>query len=164
MGYTHYWYRKESLDEKQFEDMVSDFQKIQEHLDVDIAGPMGNNHPIMLPGEIHFNGREDDSHETFSIERVFPKRSYSIERDGKQFAFCKTAYKPYDIAVVCILIIAKHMFDKDIKVSSDGNDMDWREGKELCQQVLGYGQEYFLYDEIGLSKGGEFNDGENENE
>lgn len=42
---------------------------------------------------IRFNGVEDDGHETFYL----PKKKRS-------FNFCKTARKPYDIAVAMVLL------------------------------------------------------------
>ncbi len=50
----------------------------------------------------------DCSHETFRLYRS----------DQHYFGFCKTACKPYDIAVTAALIIVKH-YVRDIHVSSD---------------------------------------------
>jgi hypothetical protein len=53
------------------------------------------------------------------------------------FAFCKTAYKPYDLVVTACLIVFKNYFKDNFIVSSDGNDSDWQEAKEICHKVLG---------------------------
>jgi hypothetical protein len=55
------------------------------------------------------------------------------------FHFCKTAYKPYDLAVQVCLVIAAHHLGDAILVSSDGSQEQWQDAIALCQSVLGYG-------------------------
>ncbi len=57
--------------------------------------------------------------------------------------FCKTAYRPYDLAVTAVLIALKHHFPKS-QVRSDGEDKDWIDGKILCHNLLGYGMDFEL--------------------
>ncbi|HDZ77114.1 MAG TPA: hypothetical protein ENH41_03425 [Candidatus Omnitrophica bacterium] len=83
----------------------------------------------------------DCSYESFIFERIFNGKFLQKE-NGLYFDFCKTAFRPYDLAVITFLIIAKHHLGKGIKVSSDGEDCHWFDGKLLCQQFLGYGFEY----------------------
>lgn len=84
-------------------------------------------------------------HETFRLEQ---KKELDPRLDKKtdrlHFSFTKTAYKPYDLAVNVCLIIAKHYFKNDIKVSSDGEKNNWVEGMQLCQSFLGYGDKFSL--------------------
>ena len=54
------------------------------------------------------------------------------------------AFKVYDLAVLCCLIIAKQHLGKDIKVRSDGSIDEWQDGMLLCQNVLGYGNDFVL--------------------
>ena len=63
---------------------------------------------------------------------------------GKFFQFCKTAYRPYDLAVNVCLIIAKHRLKDGIVVKSSGTENNWIEGKQLCQHFLGYGGDFRL--------------------
>jgi len=63
------------------------------------------------------------------------------------FECCKTAFRPYDLAVISFLIIAKHYLKNNIIVSSDGEDCHWFDGKMLCQMILGYGLEYTINEE-----------------
>ena len=94
----------------------------------------------------------DCSHESMTLRRVFKPGSYeSLDDAGRVFYFCKTAYKPYDFAVVALLVIAKHHLKDDIKVSSDGTDNDWADVKLFVQHHLGYGLEYSI-GEGGLTK------------
>jgi len=62
----------------------------------------------------------------------------------KPFDCCKTAYKPYDLLVTACLISAKHHFDTDMAVISDGDSNHWDDARQLCQHVLGYGANFVL--------------------
>ena len=85
------------------------------------------------------------SHETMMFERIMTLRSWDTPKDnGLYFMFCKTAFKPYDLAVISLLIIAKHYLKENVKVCSDGTDEQWFDGKMLCQQELGYGLDFQL--------------------
>lgn len=89
----------------------------------------------------------DCSHESFFLNKTFLK-AYDGQEDknGKWFSCCKTAYKPYDLAVISCLIIAKHYLKNEITVHSDGEMEHWSDGQLLCQKLLGYGAEFKLDD------------------
>ncbi len=84
----------------------------------------------------------DCSHDSFELLRAGEHRS----RDGRCFEFCKTAFKPYDLAVTACLVIAKHRLGSDIEVASDGGACEWADAKTLCQAVLGYGADVAVPD------------------
>jgi hypothetical protein len=97
----------------------------------------------------------DCSHETFALEQKQAQEAISRSEEinkrlGQKkeliFQFTKTAFKPYDLAVNVCLIIAKHYFKDQIKVSSDGEMENWEEGKQLVQHFLGYGKDFKLDD------------------
>jgi hypothetical protein len=107
----------------------------------------------------------DCSHETFSLPIEMEKQGWQkpiskishydqygkpvynhAEAVGRYFEFCKTAYKPYDLAVIICLIIAKHHLAEEILVSSDGTLDNWRDGMLICQKILGYGLDFTLKD------------------
>ena len=175
MGYTHYWkfntnYKISSL---KWKEIVDDFNKI---LDVEIDIPNNDLYcgtegltrlrSILEPdsdqrleitdNEIRFNGREegDRGHETFSIQRMSDERlkvyAKRLERDYI-FDSCKTARKPYDIVVCCLLVILKYHLGNMIEVSSDGADWTndegvyyeidgaWSDAIKLCAENLSYG-------------------------
>ncbi|MGH9440599.1 MAG: hypothetical protein ACRD22_22730 [Terriglobia bacterium] len=48
--------------------------------------------------------------------------------------------KPYDLAITAALLIAKHHWGENIKITSGGSDAQWWDAKLTCQRVLGYGQ------------------------
>lgn len=88
------------------------------------------------------NGYGDGEYETFMIERVFEPQSWEMPDElGRWFAFCKTAYRPYDLIVTAVLVAFKHHFP-EIRVSSDGKEKDWIDGKILCNNTLGYGLDF----------------------
>lgn len=96
------------------------------------------------------NGHCD--YETFSFPRILRPEKWQKPENGLYFEFCKTAFRPYDLAVIVILIIAKHILNENIKVSSDGEDIHWADGKYFCQMFLGYGLEYKINEEGNLAK------------
>ncbi len=100
MGYTHYWETDRALKVSVIQaTLIAEILK--EHADVlDIA-----DHG---PSVLDFNGIGEEAHENFYVEY------------GKniKFAFCKTARKPYDIAVCkCLLVLS---LSAGFNFSSDG--------------------------------------------
>ena len=91
------------------------------------------------------DGKGSGSYETFCIERKqevkeqWLKSKKDDPKYGKLFAFCKTAYRPYDLAVTACLIAAKQHFGNDIYLSTDGDDKDWMDGRIMCNNLFGYG-------------------------
>jgi hypothetical protein len=82
------------------------------------------------------------SYQTFNLPRIFPVRDALFQtEDDMWFDCCKTAFRPYDISVTACLVIAKHYLGDDIRVSTDGEDAHWFDGKMLCQSELGYGMD-----------------------
>jgi hypothetical protein len=103
----------------------------------------------------------DCSYETFYFPRVLPDRYKPVQRViyydldgrpvchdeqhiGKYFQSCKTAFRPYDLAVTAFLVIAKHHLGEKILVESDGTIAHWMDAVKLCQNVLGYGYDFEL--------------------
>jgi len=145
MGYTHYWYKPSRIETKTFNSIKKDFQKVlPEFKDIICAEyDKPNEAPIINSKEIIFNGKEGNGHETMFFTKIRTLADYEkIKDDGLIFDFCKTARKPYDIAVTCFLIIAKRHLKDSIKVRSDGNLIDWKPAKDLCHSILKYGKTF----------------------
>ena len=143
MGYTHYWYRQSRIETKTFNSIRKDFEKVLPEFKDLICYECDeeNKEPEITPKEIRFNGKGSDGHETLWFPKIRTMREYEeVKDDGLIFDFCKTARKPYDIAVVSFLIIAKHYLKDAIRVSSDGEHGDWQEAIDLCHKILGYGK------------------------
>lgn len=94
----------------------------------------------------------DCSHETFRLKVTQKKQpthaspyghlldAYATEEEKLNFDFTKTAYKPYDLAVQCALIIAQHharVLKIPFYVTSDGHAEQWGEAVLLCRLELG---------------------------
>lgn len=85
----------------------------------------------------------DCSHETFGFKREMGLRDWDKpDENGRYFAFCKTAFKPYDLAVNTCLIIIKHYLGDRIEVSSDGRMKDWQDAMGICENAFGYGKDF----------------------
>ena len=84
----------------------------------------------------------DCSYETFAFPRIQDTGEWRSKHryNGKTyyFNFCKTAFKPYDLAVISFLIIAKNHLHDVIIVRSDGTLQNWMDGILLCATHLGY--------------------------
>jgi len=146
MGYTHYWYKQSRIQKSVMQKIASDFKKVlpefKDLLCFEFNEP--NKKPVITNALIRFNGKGKDGHETLYFEQVVDLNQHFSHDNGLIFGFCKTARKPYDIAVTTFLIIAaKHLKD-GIRVTSDGNESEWQEAKDLCQKTLGYGNEFKL--------------------
>ena len=141
IGYTHYWYRKPMLASDKFAKASEDCKKIcEEEKKNGVAIVYEYNKPfdpIFTADTVRFNGEGDIGHETFYIAQTF--QSHYTQYDASQkkvFAFCKTANKPYDVAVCACLIIFKYWFP-DIDVSSDGTMQDWMPAIENVRSIFG---------------------------
>ena len=147
MGYTHYFWRKPELDKDKFAEAVADCKKLCEASGVALAYEYDE--PEKLPlfdhDLVRFNGVGDDGYETFVVPLVADSRTWGqVSDDGRVFAFCKTACKPYDLAVTGCLLVFKHHFGENFTVSSDGDAKDWKPAQQLCLKVLGWKLSRFL--------------------
>ncbi len=129
MGYTHYWRAKNGglFTPEEWKKITDDVQKLIAASDVPLLFEEDSNEPPSITDDlIRFNGKLHDGHETFWFQR-----------DLEHFQFCKTAAKPYDkVVVACLAVALQHAPDK-IRVSSDGDERDWKEGLDWASAVLG---------------------------
>lgn len=137
MGYTHYWQPKAPLTSSTFARIKAAAEKVAtiawNEMEIDLCGPMGERgtDPEFTDTHISLNGQEgapgerDLSHETFRIEA-------DAARD---FNFCKTAMKPYDVVVTAILCLCEHYTEGKFGVSSDGAFDEWEAGLNLARRI-----------------------------
>ena len=131
MGYTHYWDRPKSINKRDMEQIVGDFLKVSLEFNGKflLGGGAGNGgNPTLTVDEVNFNGINDYSHENFYFTRM----------KAGEFLLCKTARKPYDLAVTCFLLIAKKHLKNRIHISTDGDTEDWQPAIDVCSHMLGY--------------------------
>lgn len=154
MGYTHYYYQKKNFTQKQWERICIDFIDIiylcndknillayeyDSPVEPQEIDPFGNTKmlpkcPEVSDNRIRFNGWKDQGHETFILNKKMP----APHAVGKEyFSFCKTAHKPYDLAVGLLLLSAKNRAPKAITVCSDGDwDNDWGEIRKEYKKLF----------------------------
>lgn len=111
MGYTHYW-TPQPLDEEAWNRVAEVARRAIEEakrddIKVCYEFDLPSSEPLVSGETIRFNGPGDEGHETFSVER-----------SGGAWDFCKTASKPYD-TVVCAVLLA--LRDEGYTVTSDGD-------------------------------------------
>jgi hypothetical protein len=140
MGYTHYWERPPRLPAQAFGQALVDCRRLLPELNVPLAGSNGKGKPKFSSDAIVFNGVAAESHETFDI-----RLEEADPGDGSlAFTFCKTVRKPYDLAVQAALIVFKHYLGALLRVTSDGDEEEWETARRVCQQRLGYGEDFRL--------------------
>ena len=82
----------------------------------------------------------DCSYETLYFPKTFDTEGYNSQNDrGQYFACCKTAFRPYDLAVTVFLVIAKHYLGDKLTVSSDGEMQHWIDAVKMTENAFGYG-------------------------
>jgi hypothetical protein len=138
MGYTHYFSATRKFTDAEWKtlcDKTNSIIKSCNNNGIPIQYEYDDPNDALVDDEcIRFNGAEDDGHETF----VLLKR-------GSGFAFCKTGYKPYDLAVCMVLLAAGEVAPGCLKVGSDGQwDDEWLLSREKYKELFG--------DEVVLSK------------
>ena len=139
MGLTHHWHYRKHLPKRRLVEAVRDVKTVAEVLQqrgVALAGPSGKGDPVFaVVGKVGvaFNGDGENAHESF----IFPDFP-------EQAGFCKTARKPYDLAVTAALIILKHHLRESLTIGSDEATAHFRPAMNLCQEILGYGEEFRL--------------------
>lgn len=159
MGYTHYWsVPKDNISDRTFNKLLKDMKTIEAYFnDNEIVSTNAGGFysekertPVVLCtgsgeekgvyyglGEIEdkqkydyfsFNGDNREglglNHETFSISRGY---NYS--------SFCKTARKPYDVAVGIMLLCLKYHL-KGSRISSDGDIEEWLHSIQLFHTIF----------------------------
>lgn len=134
MGYTHYWEHNPMfvlIKHKNYVQTLRDMAKIVKACGLLLAGFDGTGEPELSDTLVRFNGLLDDAHETFMFSSAALQKSYT-----KGFMFCKTACKPYDVAVVACLAVAAELLGDWLEVSSDGGPEDWEAGVKLASLTL----------------------------
>lgn len=128
MGYTHYWTFERPITRPEMVGLAEDVEAIILASGIPLAYEYDEPTipPQVADEAIHFNGIEEDGHETFGIR---------VGAEG--FDFCKTAAKPYDVVVVASLAALKDRLGSDVRISSDGDAADWRDGVALAERATG---------------------------
>jgi hypothetical protein len=139
MGYTHYWTQQRDFSDQEWTDACQHIEAITGRAQangVRLAKEYDepDAKPFFGPDHLQFNGVGENGHETFWITRVMG-REPRYQGDNPAWAFCKTAYKPYDIVVTAALCYLATVA-KTHAVTSDGEPDEWQPGLALAQTAL----------------------------
>lgn len=127
MGYTHYFEQHKPASREQWDRIADDFAylyyfghlpEIQFESDFDAR-------PEITGETIRFNGVGNDGYETMLLSRY-----------GQGFQCCKTAHRPYDLAITALLTVAHYHAPGVWEISSDGDREDWQEALELVTEYV----------------------------
>ena len=136
MGYTHYWRQYDGFNSNKWDQIVDHSRSLRA-----AAYPTAKLADIeMSDFQISFNGVAPQNHETFTLGRAMPPPNMphaSNYPNPKEhfFSFCKTAQKPYDLMVMCVLLVANDLEPDVITYATDGAESDWQPAVDLVKKV-----------------------------
>jgi hypothetical protein len=146
MGYTHYLYRAPKLESAAFARFRDEAATLLTALDAELraegsgglAGWDGKGRPEISEERVAFNGVAPEDYESCVIERERERTPTDrAEDDDIDFSFTKTAYRPYDRAVIAVYAIAADHFGEQASLSSDGDDEAIDAGIATAERILG---------------------------
>ena len=114
MGYTNFWHQHNDFTDEQWKSIKQEYDYIKEVCkDIIVDETTKTN-------EIVFNGIGEQSHETFVLKKDAKPFNYKKDYEDQDisFYFCKTAMKPYDIAVRYMLTQIQRICE-DFSISRD---------------------------------------------
>lgn len=147
MGYTNHCYRALLFEPRKYREAVQDIKKVLPETGVDLAGPAGQELPMINLEIVAFNGRAPLDGESFWMPRYY--MGWARKRRLPGFTFAKTYRHPYDLAVKVALLVFKHHLGTAVEVTSDDEDLlaAWRPAIELTQRVLGYPNSWMIQED-----------------
>jgi hypothetical protein len=93
---------------------------------------------------IRFNGVNGEGHETFIFFKKMPKEQQISSDKSRHFYFCKTARKPYDLAVCLVLLSLAQHASKSVELGSDGDwNGEWTDVRRVYKELFGVESESF---------------------
>ncbi len=144
MGYTHYWsYLPESEQwQAAFPRLLGDTSVILDHLTargIATAGAHGSGAAALTATNIVFNGAAPGDYESFVLGTTQDPNTRHHTHRGELFTwdFCKTARRPYDLAVTTVLLRARQLAPWHFAIGSDGYwDSDWKAARDLLGELF----------------------------
>ena len=111
MGYTNYWHQHKDFTNIEWNQIQNEYNYIKEAMTGIVVDES------KTPDEIVFNGKGELDHETFVLDKN--KKVYKdYKEQDLSFNFCKTAMKPYDLAVWHLLCFIQRICP-DFAISRD---------------------------------------------
>lgn len=130
MGYTHYFQQKKPVNDEQWAAFQHDAEILLNYIkkETDIVLESNDDNGILINDQrVNLNGDSscDLDHETFYLEK-----------DYRDFNFCKTARKPYDLVVCALLLLAHKHMPQHHDIGSDGSLAEWKEAMRLNAKLF----------------------------
>lgn len=151
MVYGHYWGRQRVIDLETYNKIITDFKlmiPVLELNNVMLHDWDGEGAPTFDYGLVRFNGTKEPNHDDFCFDRALkpndPNDPEECKEDAIAGCWCITWQKPYDLAVVIFLVIAKHYLREKITIISNGEICNFQPGMKLIHSTLGYGLDFAL--------------------
>lgn len=120
MGYTNYWYQRRSFTDEEWSKVLDEYDYIKDVLGGSVIIDETQVAFSSRDKAIVFNGNPENGqdHETFVLHKE-AQTEPDYEGQDVSFNFCKTAEKPYDIAVWHLLSFCHTHTNAIWKVSRD---------------------------------------------
>jgi hypothetical protein len=74
--------------------------------------------------------------------------AFCIPREPQRFIYCRTMRTEYDLPVTACLLVIKRYAPEWLKITSDGQWLDWEPAVIFLRRVLGYRPEHFSAAEL----------------
>lgn len=129
--YTHYFTQKRSFTDKEWDTIIAGAEEIIDYCtnvaNIKLVQEENTDaKPILDSTTILFNGAGDLGHESFYLNKYIKFEC---------FQFCKTARKPYDLAVCLILLRVEAIAPGALAISSDG-DEEWNFPRSIYKELF----------------------------
>lgn len=141
MGYTHGYSRSKAASVKNWGKFTNEVKKLLSHPAVsellceDYDKP--NSPPLVTDAYVSFNGKGENGHETFFLERQAHK-SFCKTGGIDQTSFADSWGKHYDIAVCAVLVSAKRHLREEVSSDGDWDDEGWMRARALYAKVASF--------------------------
>lgn len=141
MGYTHYFSQSRSFSKDEWNRVKDGLRKIVCQCigeGIDLQFEYDDERELEISDTmIRFNGVDDMGHETFIVCKDVPKHQAWEDHTKPVFQFCKTARKPYDLAVCLSLLWIQSVAPNVLQIASDGGNAEWNPVRQIYQNLFG---------------------------
>ena len=149
MGYTHY-YTHTKVEEDVWNKITKDCQLLidgAEKEGVFVDGYGVEDKPIVNDDQVFFNGTDEgftmEDHKTGEPDNSY--ETFVMNKSGSDFAFCKTARKPYDLIVCACLLAYVYHSEDTMDLRSDGfaganypTEDEWYAAEKYFNKITGH--------------------------
>lgn len=140
MGYTHYFPQSRDFTSEEWRQIKDGIRKVVAYSveqGVKLQYEYNDARKVSITDKlIRFNGPDELGHETFYVSKIMTHNSWE-DKTQPAFQFCKTARKPYDLAVCLSLLRIKAVAPDAIRLSSDGDwDAEWQASRTAYKELF----------------------------